>query len=297
MVSFAILMLSTPAFAQMNGEAVAPALPPISIQPRINVPPVPSPTITVQVPAAPAPIVNVAGPPSGFWRTWLPVFVAMLSAAIAAASALMAWNSQRFGFRKDAAAIARELRARRTLAAMQAFENNVARPVGMTLDVLESLVGAIAQTRPKPVQEEVDARSMLLSTQYANALRLCTEADGALPGPTRHPFQELLAGTDLDEKLLAATKEALTRHEGSRANYDTALAGLAHFKVTARKLLETERLAEERRWAGDIRDDPFYEELQRLLTPAHLELLLGLQKGEIPGAPTARSGARPAPAT
>ena len=266
-------------------QAVPP--PSVIVQPQITVAPARPPAITIQTPPGLAPIVVV--PPQAFWKTLLPVFVAMLSAAIAAFSAFIAHRAQRFGFRKDAAAVAREIRARRTTAAMQAFENNVARPMGMVLDLLERLVGEILRTVPVDaavLRAETENRGAMLVAEYASALRLCAEADGGLPGPDRRPFQLTLAPSDLDGKLNAALVEALGRTALNRAAYALLLTALADFKVAMRRLLENERIAEQRRWMGTLRQDPFYPELVRLLGQADIDLLLGVEAGrEPPGLP------------
>ena len=63
-------------------------------------------------------------------HTWLPVAVAILSAAIAGFSARLAWRSQVLGFAKDISAARRDTRSKQATLALTAFENSVARPVG-----------------------------------------------------------------------------------------------------------------------------------------------------------------------
>ncbi len=234
-------------------------------------------TVAPALARAQAPTILVQVPQPAGWRIGLPVGVAVLSAAIAGFSAFLAWRSQQFGFRKDAAAVAREIGARRTQAALRAFENNVARPVGMLLDQVEQVVGEVVRivpVSPDRLDAERELWATRLAAESANAIRLCDEADGALtvaPDAARAGvFRNALLRAAIDDRLLAATIEALRGPHGeaggaARAAFGALMTDVAAFKIGIRRLLEAERTAEERRWAGDPRADPFYRDLRRLL--------------------------------
>ena len=226
------------------------------------------------VAAAPEGIVfapQIVVPPSttNFWRTWLPVGVAMLSAAIAAGSAWLAWRNQVFGFAKDAAAIAREIRNREAGVALAAFENSVARPIGMALDVIERMGVDLARLRPAAfaelaaVQADYDAG---LVAEDAHVLRLCREADGSLEHDRTPVFARTYVDFYLDDKLLAAASEALAPQvSGPGTPFDVALAAIVRVKIDLRRRLESERAAEAARWSGTLTTDPFYAHVQRWL--------------------------------
>ncbi|MEJ1977853.1 MAG: hypothetical protein WDN49_18845 [Acetobacteraceae bacterium] len=266
--------------------------PPILVSPVIN------------VPAGPAPTVIVPSPPTSFWRVWLPVlvaaFLAGISASIAATSAWLAWRNQVFGFAKDAAAIARDVRNRQSAAALVAFENSVARPVGMALDLVERLTLELGRLRP--VAEPPQLRAGWLRRQaagpqppaavsahvaaleqygagliadHSHGVRLCREADGALAAARTPVFARTFSAARLDDLLLAAADEALspTPHAARGTAYDTASGAIVQLKIDLRRVLETERSIEAARWLGTLDADPFFIEVQhwlprRLRSPA-----------------------------
>jgi hypothetical protein len=267
------------------------------LSPTINVPPA---QVTV-----PAPIVNVQVPERGFWLTWLPVLVPILSAAAAVISATaaaisvgLARRTQKVGFAKDAAAVAREMRNQQSAAALLAFENNVARPVGMALDLVERMTLELSRLRPVPASEPPpdpaptgwspwrsrerlrlpapgpSPREAALEQYGAGVIadnsqgvRLCREADGALEASRQPVFTDIFVAAHLDDQLLATADQALspTRSVLSDDAYDTTWQAIVRLKVDMRRVLEAERAAEAARWQGTLDADPFFVEVQRWL--------------------------------
>ena len=236
----------------------APVLPaPIILQPQITVPSAPPPAITVQPPASSQVVVIVAS------------FAALFSLLSAAA----AWFGQWFLLRKEAAVIEQGFRTQAATRALLAFENNVARPAGLALDVLERRVAEIPKLRPsRPGREQADleANMVRLLAELANAARLCREAEGALPGPLREVFRPILQRAGLDDLLFGAVEEALTplatRPPGviQLGYYDEAIRAVTDVKIAIRRQIEMERAGVERQLIGDIVEHPLYPLLDRL---------------------------------
>ena len=177
----AVVISGSPAFAATSPAKPAPDnQTPIIFSPQITVPSAPPPTITVQAPQ-PDPL-----------KTWLPVGVAILSAAVAAFSAYLAWRNQSFGFRKDRAAVIRDIRSKQAAANLLAFENNVARSVGAALDLVERMISEVSKIRPVAAgdcDKHLENWGISVIADQANGERLCGEADGALFGnPSRSVF-------------------------------------------------------------------------------------------------------------
>ncbi|MBC7799646.1 MAG: hypothetical protein H7Z10_03410 [Gemmatimonadaceae bacterium] len=217
-----------------------------------------------------APQIIVQSPPPDWIRTWLPVCIAGLSALIAAGAAWISWRNQVFGFAKDAAALKREVRSRNTTSALLAFENSVARPIGMALDLIERLSIDLSRLRPVPPGEGAAALETyvaLLAAEHGQGLRLCREADGSLAALSRPPiFARAFGNQDLDDSLLAAAGEILVSAPGSGPSaLDTAVEAIVRTKVDLRRLLEAERAQEAARWLGSLETDPFFTEVQRWL--------------------------------
>ncbi len=222
------------------------------------------------------PTIIIQSPPGHPLQTWLPVGIAVLSACVAAASLYFARQSQTFSFRKDASAIRREFQAKRAAIGQQAFENNVARPVGMLLDIIERMIADTIKLQPAAADAfdgEYRMRSNALMADRLACLRLCQEADDALPvdgallaHERRRPFRTLYMAVRLDAAFLEASGEALRAGEASTsAVIDRAIDATITLKVELRKRLEAERLAEVTRWVGNIRNDRFYPEMKKWL--------------------------------
>ncbi len=233
------------------------APPPIILSPQITVPPAAAPTVTVQL------------PPSDPLKTWLPVGVAVLSAMVAAFSAFLAWRNQRFTFKKDKAAVIRDIRAKQAAANLLAFENNVARSVGAVLDLVEAIITEVSKIRPVAATErpqQLEIRGISVMVDHARGERLCTEADGALHGsPPRVLFVSLFVRKGLDSLFVDAIGEAVAGPPGVK--FDVLRQSIIELKIELRKILEQERQAEATRWIGEITDDPFYEEIKHLIRP------------------------------
>jgi hypothetical protein len=235
--------------------------------PAAPAPSIAPPQIVVQ--AAP-PVVTVNLPRPNPFQTWLPVGVAILSAMVAATSLYFARQSQVFSFRKDAAAIKREFLAKRAAISQQAFENNVARPVGMVLDTVERLVDQTMKLRPlddaAKLPADIQLRGADLMSDHVTCVRLSREADNALhDGEARRVFRSAYMAARLDTVLLDAILSALDPGKPSGDTLETAIDTVVKLKVQLRTILETERLAEVTRWIGDVTNDPFYPELRKWL--------------------------------
>lgn len=235
------------------------------VSPQITVPPAPPPTITVQ-PAAPAITVNPP-PPESDPTKWIAVVVAIASAGVSVISMLIALRSQTMGLRKDAAAIVRDLKAKEANAVIQAFENNVARPIGTVLDHIERLTNDLlkmATVDPAAVASEEAKYAAQLSLDRGNMLRLCREADGGLaPHRPQAPFAAAFGGMSLDVTLFVAASAVL--RDGGAGVLATTLDDIARIKVALRALLESERAEQIKLTIGDITDDPYYPEIERYL--------------------------------
>ncbi len=244
---------------------------PVLVPPIVVAPPTVTLAPQITVPSAPPPTIVVRVPRIETWRTWLPVLVAVLSACITGVSAWLAWRSQVFTFRKDAAAIARDIRAKQANAALLAFENNVARPTGMALDLVERMTMEVGKLRPVPQPRhvaELERYGAGLIAECNHGARLCREADGMLAGLRRLPvFSRAFVAAHLDDLLLAAADEALLPIPASTAAgaYDAALEGVVQLKIELRRLLEAERAVEGQRWVGTVADDPLHDVLRRWL--------------------------------
>jgi|SRR5579885_120550 len=260
-----------------TAQGTRSAAPPITLAPQINVPPAPPPTINVQ-PAAPAinvvpatPNIMVNPPPAGFDPTkWLALIISVISAVVAGFSARIAYLNQILSFRKDAAALLRDIQAKQASAILQAFENNVARPIGMVLDQIERMTNdmtKIAAVEPARVADEEAKYAALLAVEHHNLLRLCREADGAL-GPRTPVFAAAYARASVDVALYLAGSHALSGSpaapSGTPAPLDAAMNEVGRLKIELRRVLEHER-AELIRLTTDITQDPYYAELLRLL--------------------------------
>lgn len=250
------IAFAAPAPVPAPNRAIAPeGPPPIIFSPQITVPPALPPAVTVQVPE-PNPL-----------KTWLPVGVAIFSAAVAAFSAWLARRNQDFAFRKDRAAIVRDHRARQAEAGLLAYENNVARPVGAVLDVVERMMNDVSKIRPVPAADfdkKLEDLGLSVMADQANSERLCGEADGALPGnPVRSVFAPVFVRRGIDSLFLAAIREALAGPPGD--GFELLLLNVKELKVELRRHLEDERQAEAARWIGDISQDPFFEEIRHLM--------------------------------
>lgn len=246
------IALAAPAPA---GPPSADRQPPIIFSPQIVVPAASPPTVNVQTPQ-PDPL-----------KTWLPVGVAILSAAVAAFSALLAWRNQNFGFRKDRAAVIRDIRAKQAAANLLAYENNVARSVGAVLDLVERMINEVSKIRPVAAAEyqtHLEKWGVSVIADQANGERLRGEADGALfDHPQRVIFAPLFVRRGMDSIFLEAIREALSGPPG--AKFELLRGSVRELKVEMRRNLEQERQAEATRWIGDITEDPFYDEIKHLI--------------------------------
>lgn len=259
----------TPATHAPPSAPAAPthAAPSIVLSPQITVPPAPPAPITVQ--AAP-PAITVTVPAPAFDPTrWIAVFAAIASAVVSVISMLLAWRSQTTGLRKDAAALLRDLKAKEANAVIQAFENNVARPIGTLLDHIERLTNDLLKIAPvaadQTASEEVKYAGQL-SLDRGNMLRLCREADGCLARERPPaPFSGAFGAMSLDVTLFLAASEVL--RGGDAAPLQTTLDTIAGMKVALRALLESERTEQIRLTLGDIRDDPYFPDIERVLGP------------------------------
>ncbi len=187
-------------------------------------------------------------------------------------SLIFARQAQAFSRQKDLSAFVREYRAKHAAIAQQAFENNVARPVGMCLDIVERMMNDTLKIRPVAEAElegELRSRSTALMADHLTCLRLCREADDILSvdsAPARQhqrPFRTQYMAARLDNAFLGAIGAAL--RSSSAPAVDTATDAAAALKVALRKRLELERLAEAERALGGIRNDPLYPELVKWL--------------------------------
>jgi hypothetical protein len=221
------------------------------------------------VPPAIAPAITVEVPQPDPLKTWLPVAVAILSAMVAAFSAYLAWRNQSFGFRKDRAAVIRDIRGKQAAANLLAFENNVARSVGAVLDLVERMINDVSKIRPVAAGDcntHLETWGVSVMADQVNGERLCGEADGALFGnPRRSVFAPLFVRRGLDTMFLEAIREALTGPPSTK--FERLRDNVMELKVELRRHLEQERQAEATRWIGDITDDPFYEEIKHLIKP------------------------------
>lgn len=272
--SLALCGLGLPAAAQTTRKSTAhqpqaapvhPS-PPIVVSPQITVPPAPPPAITVQ-PAAPAITITPPAPASDPTK-WIALFIAVASAGVSVISMLIAWRSQTMGLRKDAAAIVRDLKAKEANAVIQAFENNVARPIGTLLDHIERLTNELlkmATADPAQVMAEEAKYATQLSLDRGNMLRLCREADGSLARDRpQSPFAAAFVGMGLDVTLFRSGS-AVLRGDGPAEAIATTLDEVARMRVDLRTLLESERAEQIRLTIGDITDDPYYPEIERYL--------------------------------
>lgn len=239
--------------------------PPIVVSPQIIVPPAPPPAITVQ-PATPAVTVNLPAPASDPTK-WIAVIIAIASAGVSLISMLLAWRTQTIGLRKDAAALLRDLKGKEANAVIQAFENNVARPIGTLLDHIERLTNDLLKMAPVEADQVAPNEAKYaaqLSLDRGNMLRLCREADGCLaPDRPPSPFAAAFGGMSLDVTLFVAASEVL--RGGDAAVLQTALDSIARMKIELRALLESERAEQIRLTNGDITDDPYYADIERVL--------------------------------
>jgi hypothetical protein len=280
---------SKPATGQPLTAPAQPAQPAIVLSPQITVPPAPPPPITVQ-PATPAITVNPPAPASDPTK-WVSLIISVASAAVAVISMLIARRNQTIGLRKDAAAIVRDLKAKEANAVIQAFENNVARPIGTVLDHIERLTNELLKLAPVATVQVAGAKKSAaqiaaeqarytaevaaeeakyaaqLSLDRGNMLRLCREADGSLaPERPRSPFAATFGRMSLDVTLYLAGSEVL-RGGDAAGVLATTLDAVAQIKVELRALLESERGEQIRLTIGDITDDPYYPEIVRYLGP------------------------------
>lgn len=229
--------------------------PPIVVSPQIAVEPAPSPSISVQPatpqitvqPATPqitvqpaSPAVNLP-PPEPDPTKWWAVAISIFSAAVAALSFIA-------NLLQNRAAIAREDRARRSNALIQAFENNVARPIGMLLDQIEVLAAGVASLTPvRNPQGQTDAIARYVTTlgaNSANRLRLCREADSALPPGRPAVFQTTYLDGKLEDWLQKAGREQISGAlpaPTARSALDEAIEAIGNLKVALRGRLENER--------------------------------------------------------
>jgi len=172
------------------------------------------------------------------------------------------------GLRKDAAAIVRDLKAKEANAVIQAFENNVARPIGTLLDHIERLTNELlkmATADPAQVMAEEAKYATQLSLDRGNMLRLCREADGSLARDRpQSPFAAAFVGMGLDVTLFRSGS-AVLRGDGPAEAIATTLDEVARMRVDLRTLLESERAEQIRLTIGDITDDPYYPEIERYL--------------------------------
>ncbi len=270
----------------------APPQPPpaITLSPTINVPPA-----SISVPPA---VVTVQAPPGGFWRTWLPVLIAGLAAFVAATSAWLSWRNQLYGVAKDAAATARDGHMRRSAAALAAFENSVARPLGMALDRIEEMMLELGRLRPilppappsepppsgwmnwrrekerlrlpppgpSPREAALEEFSRVLVADGSHGLRLCREADEALANPRQGGFTQRFFAANLEDLLLDAAEQALASNAAAADGaHDAAIKAVVRVKVDLRRMLEEERAAEAQRWSDLLSHDPFFTAVQSWL--------------------------------
>lgn len=268
-----------PGAANPRTAPATPNPPPVVLSPQINVPPAPPPTINVQ-PATPAITVEPAVAPPDPTK-WVAVAIAVISAGVGFLSARIAYRNQEIGFRKDAAAIVRDIAAKRANAVIQAFENNVARPIGMVLDQVERLINDMAKLTPVEAAQRSDAESRyaaLLAAENRNLLRLCSEADGALPRGRPAVFAAASGRAAIDVTLYLAGAYLLSGANqpapGGANPFDEAMTKIAELKIELRHLLESERIEQIRLTIGDIRNDPYYGELQRWLGRDFVDRLL-----------------------
>ena len=201
-----------------------------------------------------------------FWRTWLPVFVAMLSAALAGFSAWLAWRNQVFGFAKDIAAVRRDARSKQATIALLAFENSVARPVGQALDLIERLLADLGKLNEEPTDSRTAALerySRTMFADYGRCQRFCLEADDVLQQARPGVFVRAYSSARLDDRFLAAAAGQLSGQAGSA--YDDAADAVVSAKVQLRRALEDQRAAEAATWQNTSAEDAFLREAERLL--------------------------------
>jgi hypothetical protein len=227
------------AVSAQTGRSPSTTAPPIILSPQINVPQAPAPTITVQ-PAAPVINVEPAKPDSDPTK-WLAAIVAVISALISLATLF-------FGLRQNAAAVARDLQAKRSNAVLQAFENNVARPIGMALDQIERLANDLTTIVPagaaKTRSAQLEKYIAQLGANFPSLRRLCLEADGALP-PVR--VRVFVGAHDRAHLIDALGKAGVEKFSAARAvpmtrsAFDEAMETVGKLKLDLRTLLEKER--------------------------------------------------------
>ncbi len=214
---------------------------------------------------------------AGLFRTWLPVGVAMLSAGIAAVSLRLAWRSQVFGIAREIAAARRDMRGRQGTVALLAFDNSVARPIGMALDTIEGLTVALGKLRPLPERQRaaaLQAYSLDMLVELTHAHRLCQEADGALSLGRSPAFDPALVRCDLDDLLTRAAEDALSGLLSATAPAVDPWRVIVALKIDLRRTLEAERATEAAQWQEALQDDVFLRQAQRLL-PGWLRPPLG----------------------
>ena len=260
-------------------RAIAPeAPPPIIFSPQITVPPALPPPVTF------SPQIMAQVPEPNPLKTWLPVGVAIFSAAVAAFSAWLARRSQNFAIDKDCAAVVRDHRARQAEAGLLAYENNVARPVGAVLDLVERMVNDVSKIRPvaaADVDRKLKDLGLSVMADQANSERLCREADGALPKSISSPeatpspkkteppsFAKMFVRRGMDTLFLEAITEALKGPPGGK--FEQLLKQVQELKVELRGHLEKKRRDEAIRWIRDITEDPLYDRIKHYLDPTEL---------------------------
>ncbi len=201
----------------------------------------------------------------------------MLSAGIAAVSLRLAWRSQVFGIAREIAAARRDVRSRQGTVALLAFDNSVARPIGMALDTIEGLTVALGKLRPLPDRQRaaaLQAYSLDMLVELTHAHRLCQEADGALSLGRPPAFDPALVRCDLDDLLTRAAEDALGGLLSAAAPAVDPWRVIVALKIDLRRTLEAERATEAAQWQEALQDDVFLRQAQRLL-PGWLRPPLG----------------------
>jgi hypothetical protein len=196
--------------------------------------------------------------------------IGLVSAATGLVSLAINKHNQTVSFQKDAAAIARDIKAKKANAVIQAFENNVARPIGMVLDQIERLatdMTKLSRVTAKQLDAAANKYVTQLAADNANLLRLCREADGGLIG--RSPvFLSACATALLDAVLFRAGYETLSGTRPAQQSAGVAaMEMIGSVKIKLRQLLEIERVSLVEAQTGSIVDDPYYPQLQELLGP------------------------------
>jgi hypothetical protein len=123
------------------------------------------------------------------------------------------------------------------------------------LDLVEKMVNDISKLRPvvaADFDKTLGDLGKSVEADRDNSVRLCGEADGALPGTdARAVFVPVFVRTGIDSLFLAAISEALAGPPGGK--FELLLIKVKELKVELRRHLEQERQAEAARWIMELR--------------------------------------------